>query len=72
LDQQQQSVVALATPPTEQGGALQHVPEICGFADIAVMKATTAGLIGETHIDGRVYACIQASFRRVHNTILFV
>ena len=47
-DRQQQPVVAHATSPTDQGGRLQHVPEICGFADIAVMKATTAGLIGET------------------------
>ena len=36
-----------ALPQLPRSGAVQHVLDICGFADIAVMKASDAGLIGE-------------------------
>jgi hypothetical protein len=45
--QEQPDAARLALPQLQQSGAVQHVPDICGFADIAVMKASDAGLIGE-------------------------
>lgn len=45
--QEQPDAAKSALPQLPQSGAVQHVPDICGFADIAVMKASDAGLIGE-------------------------
>lgn len=49
VEQRQQTEEFQSTFLSGESGVAQQVPEIRGFADIAVMKASDAGLIGEGH-----------------------